>query len=316
MPSKDDKRLFIDRVVKLADEYPRILIVNANNVGSNHMHSIRRLIRGLGILLMGKNTLIRKAIREHLPDNPNLEPLLPHIHGNIGLVFTKGDVHLLREKLTEIKVSVAAKPGSISPVDIVIPKGGTGLEPNKTSFLQVLNIPSKIEKGQIDILSDVKLVSAGSKVGASECALFSLLSIRPFIYSLKVSMVYEDGNIYSSSVLDITDDSILGVLKNEISNVAAISMATHLPTLAAFPHILINAYKDLLAISISTDYTFKESELIKEMISNPEAFQSRQPSTSDAAAEKHAEKQAEEESKKEESEDEGGLMDFGLFGDD
>ncbi|KAL6087031.1 hypothetical protein STEG23_020914 [Scotinomys teguina] len=40
-------------------------------------------------MLMGKNTMMHKAIRGHLKNNPALEKLLPHIWGNVGFVFTK-----------------------------------------------------------------------------------------------------------------------------------------------------------------------------------------------------------------------------------
>lgn len=50
---------------------------------------------------MGKNTMIRKAIRGHLHTNPDLEKLLPHIIGNVGFVFTKEDLSDIRTKLLE-----------------------------------------------------------------------------------------------------------------------------------------------------------------------------------------------------------------------
>jgi len=55
-------------------------------------------------------------------------------------------------------VSAPAKAGIIAPNDVLVPKGNTGMEPTQTSFLQALNIPSKINKGQVEILSDVNLI--------------------------------------------------------------------------------------------------------------------------------------------------------------
>lgn len=50
---------------------------------------------------MGKNTMIRKAIRGHLTKSPALERLLPYIVGNVGFVFTKEDLGDIRTKLLE-----------------------------------------------------------------------------------------------------------------------------------------------------------------------------------------------------------------------
>ena len=47
---------------------------------------------------------MNKAIRGQLANNPALEKLLPHIKGNVGLVFSKEDPVLVRDKLLENKV--------------------------------------------------------------------------------------------------------------------------------------------------------------------------------------------------------------------
>lgn len=101
---------------------------------------------------MGKNTMMRKAIRGHLETNPALERLLPHIKGNVGLVFTKGELTEVRDKILVQKVAAPAKAGVIAPLDVVLPGQNTGLGPEKTSFFQALAIPTKITKGTIEIL--------------------------------------------------------------------------------------------------------------------------------------------------------------------
>ena len=58
---------------ELFDEYPRCFIVGIDNVGSRQMQEIRAALRGHAECLMGKNTMIRKAIRGHMNKNPALE---------------------------------------------------------------------------------------------------------------------------------------------------------------------------------------------------------------------------------------------------
>lgn len=55
------------------DEYPKMFLVVVDNVGSKQMQQIRQSLRGCAEVLMGKNTMIRKAIRGHLENNPALE---------------------------------------------------------------------------------------------------------------------------------------------------------------------------------------------------------------------------------------------------
>lgn len=67
------------------------------------MQEIRQTMRSHGEILMGKNTMIRKAIRGHIQTNPSLEKLLPFIVGNVGFVFTNDDLGDIRKKLLENK---------------------------------------------------------------------------------------------------------------------------------------------------------------------------------------------------------------------
>lgn len=129
---------------------------------------------------MGKNTMVRKALREIIPDNPQLERLLPHLKGNVGLVFTSGDLKDVRTIITSNKVAAPARAGALAPIDVMVPAGPTGMEPGKTSFFQALNIPTKIARGAIEIVSDIHLIHAGSRVGPSEATLLNILNISPF----------------------------------------------------------------------------------------------------------------------------------------
>lgn len=67
------KANYFTRLVKLMDEYPKCFIVGADNVGSKQMQQIRIGLRGTAVVLMGKNTMMRKAIKGHLENNPALE---------------------------------------------------------------------------------------------------------------------------------------------------------------------------------------------------------------------------------------------------
>ena len=54
----------------------------------------------------------------------------------------------------------------------------------RMSMVQALSIPTKINRGTVEIVSDVKLITKGDKVGASEATLLAKLGIKPFSYGL------------------------------------------------------------------------------------------------------------------------------------
>uniref|UniRef100_A0A673WHQ1 Large ribosomal subunit protein uL10 n=1 Tax=Salmo trutta TaxID=8032 RepID=A0A673WHQ1_SALTR len=155
MPREDRttwKSNYFMKIIQLLDDYPKCFIVGADNVGSKQMQAIRLSLRGKAVVLMGKNTMMRKAIRGHLENNPALEKLLPHIKGNVGFVFTKEDLAEIRDMLLANKVPAAARAGAIAPCDVTVPAQNTGLGPEKTSFFQALGITTKISRGTIEIL--------------------------------------------------------------------------------------------------------------------------------------------------------------------
>jgi len=277
------------------------------------MQQIRQSLRGKAEILMGKNTMIRKAIRGHLENNPSLERLLPHVKGNVGFVFTKGDLVSVRDDILANKVAAPARAGAIAPIDVFVPKGNTGLGPEKTSFFQALSIPTKISKAMIEILSDVHLIKEGEKVGASESTLLNMLKISPFSYGLVIRQVYDSGAVFNPSVLDITDDDILSKFAVGIANIASVSLQIGYPTIASVPHSIINGFKNVAAVAVETEITFPQVELLKEFVANPEAFASVVAAAAPVAAAGGGEEKEEEKKEEEEEEESDDDMGFGLF---
>jgi len=304
------KANYFSKIIQLLDEYPKCFLVEADNVGSKQMQQIRISLRGHAVVLMGKNTMMRKAIRGHLSNNPQLELLLPHIKGNIGFVFTKEDLVSVRDMILGNKVKAPARAGAIAPLDVTVPAQNTGLGPEKTSFFQALNIPTKITKGTIEIIQNVHLIKTGDKVGMSEATLLNMLGISPFTYGLIVKKVYEAGSIFDPSILDITDDDLKTSIMAAVRNVAAISLAIGYPTIASVPHSIVNGMKNCMAIAAVTDITFKEAEMMKEYLADPSKFASAAPVAAAADAGAAPAAAAAPEEPEEESDDD---MGFGLF---
>jgi len=302
------KSNYFMKIEQLFEKYTRLFVVHADNVGSKQMQETRSALRGKAEILMGKNTMMRKAIRGQIAKNPNLEKLLPQIVGNIGFVFTSEDLTEIRDTLLSNKKEAPAKAGAIAPLDVFVPPGNTGQGPEKTSFFQALAIPTKIAKGTIEILSEIHLIHKDDKVGASEAALLQMLKIRPFHYGLIINAVYDDGSIFSPAVLDITDDDIVKTFCSGISNIAAVSLAIGYPTTASVPHSIVNGFKNVAAVCLEADIDIPQIATIKEYLADPSKFAAAVTAAAPEAATEEKKEAAKEES--EESDDD---MGFGLF---
>jgi len=221
---------------------------------------------------------------------------MPCIRGNVGFVFTNGDLSEVREKLLSNKVRAPAKPGALAPSDVIIPAMNTGLGPEKTSFFQALAIATKISKGTIEIINDVHIVKEGERVGASEATLLNMLNISPFSYGLVVQQVYENGTIFEPKILDIKPEDLRAKFLVGARNVAAVSLEIGYPTVASVPHSIVNGFKKLLAVAAATDVSFKQAETVKEFLKDPSKFASAVAAP--AAAASPAKKEAKKEEKK------------------
>ncbi|KAK8620898.1 hypothetical protein V6N13_067357 [Hibiscus sabdariffa] len=267
---------------QLLDKYTQILIAVADNVSSNQLQNIRKGLRGDSVVLMGKNTMMKMSIRMHAEKTGNQAflNLIPLLQVNVGLIFSKGDLKEVSEEVAKYKV---------------------------------LNIPTKINKGTVEIITPVELIKKGDKVGSSEAALLAKLGIRPFSYGLIVLSVYDNGSVFSPEVLDLTEEDLIEKFATGVSMVTALSHAISYPTLTAAPHMFINAYKNVLSVAVATEYSFPQADKVKEYLADPSKFAVvAAPVAVDAGAAPAAAAAVEEE-KPEPEEESDDNMGFSLF---
>ncbi|KAJ3216496.1 ribosomal protein P0 (A0) (L10E) [Dinochytrium kinnereticum] len=310
---RSKKAAYFVKLEQLLNDYPSIFIVNVDNVGSNQMHQIRIALRGTGVILMGKNTMVRRVLRNLSTDRPEYAKLMEVVKGNVGFVFTNGDLKDVRTKILSNRVAAPAKAGALAPLDVFVPAGNTGMEPGKTSFFQALGVPTKISRGTIEIINDVHLIKVGTRVGASEAALLNMLNISPFTYGLTVTHVWDSNTIFAPSVLDVDEEVFIKNLQTGITNIAAISLALGTPTAASVPHLLVNGYKNILGLALATDFSFPAADRIREILADPSKFAAAAPvaeAAAPAAAAAKAEKVVE---KEEEEDDDDDMFGGGLF---
>ena len=277
-------------------------------------------------MIMGKNTLMKSALnykmsepvetQEDFADRKDswkkcdeLDAIVKLLKGNTGIIFTNGDLSEIKKVLDDESREAPAKVGAIAPDDVWIRAGSTGLDPKQTSFFQQLNIQTKIVKTQIEIVADKKVITAGLKIEATQAALLDKLKIRPFRYKMHVKKVYDDGQVFGPEILDITSADILKRFQTSISNIASISLASGYVTKAAIPHIIMNSFKNLAAVTFDSDYSFKQADKMKEAAKNAVVAA---PAGGAPAAPAKAAAKVEEKPKEEEADVDMG----GLFGDD
>ena len=304
MPVSDAKVAYAEKFNALLDKYDKILFCQIDNVRSQQLHKVRRDLRGKAELLMGKKTLQKRILSNRAEEgeaqNMMKEKLVDGgiLVGNRGLLFTNDSVESIAAILKSHRIQAPAKVGAISPVDVVVPAGNTGMEPTMTSFFQALGVQTKISKGTVEITVDKKVLSTNEKVDAGCAALLQKLKISPFWYEVEIECIWDRGVVFTAADLAITDDIIEEAFLGGINNVTALSLGAGVPTEASFPHLVVDAFKNLLAISLETEYSFEEfnGKQLKDDIKSGKASASAAPAAAAAPAAKAAAKVESEES--------------------
>jgi len=311
------KQVYFDKLVDLCVNTPKALIVSVDHVASKQMQNIRMELRGKAVVLMGKNTMIRKALsmgHEQHPD-AGLDSLRSVMKGNLGFIFaTNCELDDIRDALGKFVLESAAKAGQVSMVNVEIPSGPTGMDPSQTSFFQTLNIATKIVKGQIELISAFQILKNGENVTASAAQLLTKLSIKPFNYKMEVDMVFQNGSVFPAAVLDIKEDVLVSKFLAGINNMAAFSRELGIPTEAGLPHAFGNAFRNVAALIADISFTFKEVEDVKKFLDDPTAFAAANPVAAAPAASGGGGGGAKKEEAKAVEEEEEEEVDFDLFG--
>lgn len=273
--SAERKKEYFGRMKGLLGEFNKVFIVAIDNVGSKQIQETRIALRGKAEVLMGKNTMMRKVIREYVEENPGAPAakLEECCRGNVGFVFCAGSLSEVRDVIESNTRPAPAKVGGLAPIKVVVPAGPTGCDPGQTAFFQSLQIATKITKGQIEMVNDTELIEAGERVTASQAALLQKLNIEPFSYGMVLKSVFDSGSLFDAKVLDITDSVLAAMFAEALGAIASISLALGFPTQASVPHSIVNAYKAVLAITVELEnYTFDKAELVKEYLKDPSKF--------------------------------------------
>jgi large subunit ribosomal protein LP0 len=328
MPSTvSEEKLQIEKELnRRIDTYERMVFVNLNNVTSQQMHKVRRDLQGTAELVVGKKTTQKKIISLRADrddatanDAAMVQKLCREntLTGNVALCFTNKSVSDLVTVFERYRVQAPARVGAISPVEVIIPAGNTGMEPTMTSFFQALNIMTKINKGTVEIVSDKKVLSPGDKVDTSTSALLQKLNISPFFYNPEVVAVWEKGMLFSPEDLKMTDAVMEAAFLKGVTDLTGLSLGSGVVTELSLPHAIADGFKKLLAASVESDYAFTEydGKKLREDIKSGKAAAAAAPAPAAAAAKKEepAKGGKKEEKKPEPVEEDDDIFGGGLF---
>jgi len=231
----------------------------------------------MGDMVCGKNTVVKKAIdirmkgpeendqdfefrKTHYTKLPQIEKLIQCCKGKVGFIFSDHAIHDLKPFIEGNRIPAPAKVGTFAPAEVTIPPGPTGLDPSQISFFHTLNISTKIQKGQIEIVKEFKVCEKGKKIGNSEAAILQKLNIKPFSFGMEILYVYDDGAILTPDIFNVDPESLLGKFRSAANQLAAVSLSIGHVNALSVPHMVKNAFKHLASIALEAGIKIKALE--------------------------------------------------------
>jgi len=208
----------IERIRKLAEEYPVIMFADFTRVPANAFQRLRKELAPNTKLVVIKKKLVPIAFKDL--DRPGLQKLLDYIPNNLVIVFSKESPAEIYRKLVENKISVFVKPNDIAQRDIVIPEGPTDLMPGPIlTDLRALGVKTKIRGSKIWIDSEKLLVRAGERIDATIADVLHKLGIKAMeVYIRPSAAIDSDGVLYLPEVLSMTTERAERAIREAFQN--------------------------------------------------------------------------------------------------
>jgi large subunit ribosomal protein L10 len=261
------KRDIVAQIVKNIEDYPMVGVVNMENLPAPQLQRMREKLRGRMVLSMTKKRLIRIALADAKEKKKGIEGLSNHFVGMPALIFAKENPFSLFRVLKENKSNAPAKSGQVAPRDIVIPAGPTGFAPGPIiGELGALGIKTQVEAGKIAIRADTVVCRQGEQIKEKVAALLTRMGVEPMEVGLDLVAAWEDGVIFTKSLLDIDENKFRQNLIGAHSSAMALAIGISYLSPSTIRRLLAKAHGEAKCLAVAqkvlTDETV--SELIRQ----------------------------------------------------
>jgi len=198
----------------------------------------------MNVYLEDKNTKLPKF--HNVDEIKKLIDGICNVHAMI--IFTNNDLSKVIAITNNYKITKDAKVGNISPIEVILKAGPTGMDSSQIELFQALKIQTKVMKNQLEIINDSKVLVVGQKINISEINLMKKFNIKPYVHEVIVKVIYMSGKLYNSDILKINDEVLKSRVLEGIKKVACFSFQAGLATKASAPHTVMKALTNLMGL--------------------------------------------------------------------
>ncbi|ESS10756.1 MAG: LSU ribosomal protein L10P [uncultured archaeon A07HR60] len=261
------KREEVAEIVEFLETYDAVGVVGVEGIPSRQLQAMRRELYGEAELRMSRNTLVTRAL-EQVGDG--LEQLTDYLEGQIGLIATNDNPFGLFQQLEESKTPAPIGAGEISPSDIVIAEGDTGVDPGPfVGELQQVGASARIQDGSIQVVEESTVLEEGGEVSAELANVLSELGIEPKEVGLDLRGVHADEVIFEPDELEIDIDEYRADVESAAAAAQNLSVNASYPTAQTADTLVAKAAGEAKSVGLFAE--IESPDVIPELIGRADA---------------------------------------------
>ncbi len=247
----------VDELKKLIDSYSVIGVLNMHKMPSKQLFDIRNALYGEAKIRMAKSSLIKRAFEAS--SKKGLKDLEKNVTGEVALIFTNSNPFKLYNFLEKNKQPAAAKPGDITPIEIVIPAGPTQFAAGPViSEFQKAKVKTTVENGKISVKEDTVVAKAGTQLTKELTEFIMKFGIEPMKIGLDLVSMLDNGTVFGKDVLGVPAEQYLANMITSYYNALNLSVNLGYANKDSVKVMIANAFRNAKYVAIENGVYEKE----------------------------------------------------------
>jgi large subunit ribosomal protein L10 len=270
----------VNQLVDLFKGYKNIAVIEVAHLNDKQVQEMRKILRGKAVIRMSKKNLQLLAVEKYkdITNNQKLEELANKIPGQAVLCFTDMDIFELKKIFNENEWMVAAKPDEVTPVDIWVPAGDTGLPTGQviSELNMTLRLPTRIQNDTIWIREDTRTHKVGDTVDVKEAAVLKKLGIKPIESLIRIKYAWSDGELLTEDVIYMNMEKFKQDIITAFIPAQKLAIEMGIVDKETYKPLLQQAYRESLALLFELPLYIEEmqDEYIRKAIRDASAINS------------------------------------------
>jgi len=264
----EQKKKELQRITKILKEAKHIGILDLTSLPSAQFQKIKSQLKDRMQVTVTKKSILKLALEKVKSEKQGLEQLEEELKGCIpALLTTKEDAFKIARILDKNKSNMDAKPGQVTPINIIIPEGPTAFPPGPIiGELGQAGIIASVENGKVTVKKEKLLAKAGDTLTAKQTSVIAKFGIKPIEVGLNLKAIYQDGQIFKHDVLSIKEEEYINNIKLGASEALNLAVFITYATQETTEILLQKAEREALALSskVPSELEVKETTTTDE----------------------------------------------------